>query len=485
MNSSAGDRRTLWLLLTLAFALRAGLAVLDPGIAQPDEIFQYQEPAHKLLTGLGIPTWEWALHARSWLLPGLVLPVMALARLVTHDPAFYWALMASVTSAASLPVVWVAFRWGFEVGGRKGGIIAGFTAAVWFQLVYFSAHLLVDTLATDLLLPALYACREYRLRDGARALAWGSALLGVIVYLRPQLAPILLVPAGATLIAAKNRGQAIACLGWGLGPLLVLGVFDWITLGAPFRSVWLYIYVNLFKVTDEFGLLPWYWYLGNTLLIWSSAIVPIAYFSWTASRHFRLEFIVALLIIALMSAIGHKEPRFVLPALAILLILAGVGLGEFCQAQSGILGRPALYLPLIGVVSLGLAFAKSYRPEIQRWHVAMKSLDRIEADPQACGIYFLTGSNQAEKSSGAKPRIEAAFLSSTLGSAGYTGTRDGIRLLSDSFDAPAANEKHGNYLVTLLQEHETARLPAGYALQSCATDASGYRICVYHRPGGC
>ena len=55
-NSSerTGETSALLAILLLAFVLRAGLAVFYPGIAHPDEIFQYQEPVHKLLTGLGV-----------------------------------------------------------------------------------------------------------------------------------------------------------------------------------------------------------------------------------------------------------------------------------------------------------------------------------------------------------------------------------------------------------------------------------------------
>ena len=467
-NSSeqTGETSALLAILLLAFVLRAGLAVFYPGIAHPDEIFQYQEPVHKLLTGLGVPSWEWNRHIRSWFIPGLVLPIMAAVRLFTHSPTVYWDAISCVLSAASLPVVWVAFRWGREQGGREGGIIAGFLAAVSFQLVYFSSHLLMDTVAADLLVPALYACREYRLKGGLRALAWGSALLGVLLYVRPQIGPILLVPAIATLLEAKRRGEALACLGWGLGPLLALGALDWITLGQPFRSVWMYAYINLFQVEDEFGVAPFYWYLKNSATVWMLAIVPIGYFSWKASRYFRLEWITALLIVVLMSAVSHKEPRFILPAQAVLLVLTGVGIGTFRLGRSGFWARPSSIGGIIAITSLGLALAHPFLPVIQRSHADVMVITRVMKDPQACGIYF-------------SPR------QSLLAYAGYTGTRDGVRLFSDRFDTPAANAKHANYIVTRLLPRQSVPIPARFALKFCKESTSNYQVCVYHRPGGC
>lgn len=462
----AADRRALWIILSIAFALRAGLAIFYPGIAHPDEVFQYQEPAHKLLTGFGIPSWEWVGHVRSWFIPGLVLPFMAAVRLFTDSPVVYWNVISCVLSLASLPTVWVAFAWGREQGGREGGIIAGVLAAVSFQLVYFSSHLLMDTFAADLILPTLYACRRYRNHGGLILLAGGSALLGILAFVRPQLAPALLLPAIATLMAARARHQTATCLAWGLGPLCALGCLDWITLGAPFQSIWLYTYINLFQVSDDFGVEPFYWYLKDAATVWMVGIIPIGYFSWLASKQFRLEFITALLIVALMSVIKHKEPRFVLPAEAVLLVLTGVGIGIFRVSRSGFWSRPSSIIGAIGLCSLGLALAHPFLPVIERSHTEMIVIDRIMRDPKACGIYF-------------EPRT------SLLSYAGYTGARNGVALVSDRFDTPDKNILHANYIVTRLTGKQSLAIPTGFSLQSCEATTSHYQICVYRRPGNC
>ena len=49
-------------LLGSALALRIGLAVGSPNIFFPDEIFQTLEPAHRLVYGYGVISWEW----RRW-----------------------------------------------------------------------------------------------------------------------------------------------------------------------------------------------------------------------------------------------------------------------------------------------------------------------------------------------------------------------------------------------------------------------------------
>ncbi len=459
-EQGAREWRSLWLILLLGFALRVGLGVLHPSIAHPDEIFQYQEPAHRFLTGLGVPSWEWNHHIRSWFIPGLVLPIMASVRIFTHDPVIYFDVIALLLSLASLPVIWVAFIWGRQEGGREGGIVAGLLAAVAFQLVYFSSHLLMDTLAVDLLLPALYACREYRRHGSLRSLAVGCASLAVLAFVRPQIAPVLLFPGIATLRAAKHRGQMLPGMTWSLGPLLVLGGLDWITLGTPFQSIWRYIYINLFRVADDFGVAPFYWYLKNMLLAWTIAVVPIGYFSGRAASKFRVEFVTAWLIVALLSAIQHKEARFILPAEAILLILAGVGIAQ-CR-----FGHTRAIAATICATSLALCFTPTFFPQLSRGHAELRAMNQIMQRPDACGIYFL-------------PRP------SLLNFSGYTGARDGVALRSDRFDTATENLRRANYIVTWLQPDETATVPPDYSRLDCRNDAGGRQICVYRRPGAC
>ncbi|MSP03949.1 MAG: hypothetical protein EXR05_01570 [Acetobacteraceae bacterium] len=53
----------------------------------PDEVFQYLEPAHRLVHGTGLIAWEYAAGLRSWLLPGVLAAVLWLASLIGGQPA--------------------------------------------------------------------------------------------------------------------------------------------------------------------------------------------------------------------------------------------------------------------------------------------------------------------------------------------------------------------------------------------------------------
>ena len=65
-----------FLLLVLAFVVRAAIALCGDFVLHPDEIMQYLEPAHRLVFGNGVTYWEFFYGARAWLVPGVVAGIL-------------------------------------------------------------------------------------------------------------------------------------------------------------------------------------------------------------------------------------------------------------------------------------------------------------------------------------------------------------------------------------------------------------------------
>src|SRR5262249_4847103 len=101
----------------VALLLRVGVAVRVPNLVHPDEVFQTQEPAHRLAYGYGIITWEWRDGVRSWAFPAFLAAVMRATEWMGPGSAGYLAATTILLSLISLTTVWFGFAWAKRAGG--------------------------------------------------------------------------------------------------------------------------------------------------------------------------------------------------------------------------------------------------------------------------------------------------------------------------------------------------------------------------------
>ena len=147
VRTSIGRFHPLVALLLLAVAVRLPVAFW-PNINHPDEIFQYLEPAWRMLGHDGIVTWEWRDGIRSWFLPTLFVGPVALGDWLAPGGWGAFVVPRLVVGLASLSIVVTAWHLGERIS-RSHAVVAAFAAAVWFELVYFGPHTLSEALATD------------------------------------------------------------------------------------------------------------------------------------------------------------------------------------------------------------------------------------------------------------------------------------------------------------------------------------------------
>src|SRR5487761_1165598 len=141
--------------LLIALLLRID-AARSPNIVHPDEIFQTQEPAHRLAYGYGVVTWEWREGIRSWVFPAFLAGVMrATTWLGRGSSGYVWGI-AIVLSLISLTTVWFGFSWAKRASGVDAAIIAAGACATWHGLVDFAPCALTEVVAVHALLPGLY-----------------------------------------------------------------------------------------------------------------------------------------------------------------------------------------------------------------------------------------------------------------------------------------------------------------------------------------
>ncbi|MDR3521977.1 MAG: mannosyltransferase [Acidocella sp.] len=340
--------RALYSVLAIAFAIRLAVALWFPNVIAFDEVYQYLEPAHRLVFGQGFVPWEFQVGLRSWLIPLLLAGPMALAHWLFADPLAGLILIRCLLCLASLSIVWCAARWGERFYGIPGLWIAGLLAAAWPDLWLMAPHSLEEVLAADVLVPAFYIIETTAPRQALNRVGLAGFLLGLACVFRMQLAPAIAL-AGVVLCGRQPARWGVALASAAL-PVLLAGILDWYSWGQPFRSFWLNIYINT-NLGVTFGGNPFGYYLHMMTLMWLWTLFFMAILIWRGAKMLPLSGFAALIILLSHSFVVHKEYRFIFPAIALLVPIAGVGLAGWLtglrQAQMARLPRLALMALLL------------------------------------------------------------------------------------------------------------------------------------------
>jgi hypothetical protein len=156
-----------------------------------------------------------------------------------------------------------------------------------------------------------------------------------MTVLRIQAAPIAF--GFVVLAACIDRRAAARMAGGGLaGAMAFAGLPDWIALGHPFQSHFTNVTAQIVEgQAARFGVSPWHWYFPWVVAIAlrvSPAAVPLAALGavrvpgWAA---------VAAAFVGIHVAIGHKEIRFLWPAVPLALGIVAAGIERLWELTAG------------------------------------------------------------------------------------------------------------------------------------------------------
>ena len=467
-------RHVFWLLLSGAFVLRVAVALLWPSIHQPDEVFQVLEPAHRLWFGHGIISWEWRLGIRSWLVPGLLAPVIGVASTLGLGPQGYAGVVAAVMSLTSLTVVAVGFGFGARMYGRTGALLIGALCAVWFEFVYFAPKTFTEVMAAHVLIVAVWV-----IVTAPHRLLLIGVLLGITGILRFHTGPMILV-ASVWLCRADVRGRWPRLLAGAAIPVLGQAVLDWITLGSPLQSVWLNFWVNIVgSRSDIYGVVPFYWYPGRMLISWGAAFPLMVAAALLGARRAPLLGWMVLAHVLAHSLIGHKELRFLYPAMPLLIILAGLGLCRMLSRARGFAaGSPrVLALAIAGMIAVSMAGATGpgYVGNWTSMAGGLQASDFLRGRGDVCGIGVVNGPDWK------------GYWTPT---GGYFRLHRDIPIYSGA-DAAALSALAARFNSMSVPRAVGDRVP-GFARGPCWAVNFGATVapddpewCVFHRPGVC
>jgi hypothetical protein len=460
---TAAARAVLAILAGLAVATRLALHARYPGIDHPDEVFQYLEQGRRLVHGAGLIPWEYVNGMRSWLLPGFWAGIWWLAGFVGTQPeVMAWAVAGVMSLLALIPVT-ASFLFGWHAAGLGGALLSSALVAFCPLTLHYSLHPLADTIAGALLMAGLY-----RLSPGGPVpplrhhLVQAGALLALAVALRLQLAPAVLV----AILGARALSRPLI-LGVALA-LVPYGLLDWVTLGTPFQSIWLHAWVNQMEgAAAAFGTAPWqaYWEDLRAYLGWAWPFLLLAAGIGAYDRP--LLFWVMIAGFAALSAVGHKEVRFLAPILPLFLTLAGIGTARGLRRVSPHLALPAVATALWVTVFATQSQAPRMQALFKREVGLVLAMRAASADPAVCGLAIHPAGNW-----GATP--------------GYTGLRPGISLWLVNLGPRASTTRFNAILAD--QADDFADL--GFTRAGCWGENFSQpipfdTICLWRRPGGC
>ncbi len=299
----------MWLALGAVYALAVALRLLRAGLPDdsfyPDDIYQMLEQAHRLVFGYGYQPWEFQVGIRSWLLPGLMGGVLkGLAALGFDRPELYGPAVTGLAILLSLTLIEASRRAARRLGGERAGLIAALAVAVYTPCIAAAQKITPEIVAGYAFAAALAAS----LGADRRSALWSGLLAGIVAGLRIHYGPALVVLAAIAWLRRDRRWPDLAVfLAAGAFAFSIFGVVDWLTWGAPFLSYVNGVRANIgHDVAAFFGVMPVYFYLQVFAV--GAILALFAALDW---RRTGWLLVPVLVIVAVHSLIGHKEPRFI------------------------------------------------------------------------------------------------------------------------------------------------------------------------------
>jgi len=370
-------------LLIGSLALRLVLWWRAEGFEQGDPV-EYINIAYKLAFGIGIEWWD----LRPLLLSLIYVPVLYVAQ--------WWPDPTGEAMVKALRLVGVLFATGmtllvYLIGRRLGGELVGLGAGLLVAVNPVANRLAVSTFAEVPSTCFVLLCL-WLLLKGGRWPGFGAGLaLGVACMIRYQ--AIFFLPAIGTWVVGmalyrSERGPGTRLRGlvgrralpvwFGAGLVvaaLAQGIVEMIAYGQPYHSLIVSFEYNVTSglAPVEFGAEPFDWFLRETpdwfgvvpALLALVGTVPIV--RGPNAAGWRLVGLTAAVMFLALSALPHKEDRFMaqlVPLLALFAAQGAVEIGAVAGARVHRVGT-ALAAGLLLIAALPLLLAS--------WSLSLKT----------------------------------------------------------------------------------------------------------------
>jgi hypothetical protein len=258
-------------------------------------------------------------------------------------------------------------------------------------------------------------------------------------------------------------------------PVAVFGVADWIAWGGFFHSYVEAVRANLVRgMASDWGTEPLGWYAQRLFEEWRYALPLIAVFVVVRARASAVWILAALAIIAVHSAIPHKEYRFVFPATACLVTVAAFGSADLLEWARRLV-RPAVFGCLVFAMaflwlemSAALAFWAPFRYEWFKGRQLIMASFATAQKADLCGLLFYD-----------EPWFKTG---------GYAYLHRNVPFYSpeDEDDDSIKPEKSAESVnAVVLNKSSVADFAKNFRIQQCFSAPGSEDVCLMVRDGSC
>ena len=287
----------------------------------PDEYWQSVEVAHKLTFEYGYLTWEWNSKIRSYIYPFLISILYRLLRLLHFDypiilinsPRFFQALLSAYADYRFY--IWTRDKWSL------------FSLSINWYWYYCATRTLTNSFETSLTIIAL-SIFPWRDRENNFLFLW---IVGFLFMARPT-SGIIWMPLCFYHFCIRYERKFNVIKNYvliGATCFSVSTLIDYLCYGEVVITPWEFFKINVLKkVSESYGVEHPFWYFSSGLPV----ILGIDYLTffksvWRIFKHWRQFHTEAILLITVFwtifaySCLSHKEFRFILPLLPMLIYI--------------------------------------------------------------------------------------------------------------------------------------------------------------------
>ena len=467
-SSARSARLWFWGLLALAIVLR--IAAFNAYSAHhPDETIQYLEQAHRIVFGYGVVPWEFRYFIRSWLIPLMLVPPMALGEAIDPGGTLYLILPRVMVATINLAPVVAAWFIGARIS-RQHAVVAMAVTAIWVECVLFSVQTLSESMAVACFMTAVALLHS---KARMRSIVAAGALMGIAGLMRFQFGPAIAVY--AAMVAGKDARLWKGLLVGGIPVVIGGGLLD-IAMGlTPYEWIWTNYRMNIAEgKMREIGGVSHVTYALALVVYWKAAMVVIPFLAVMVWRKHRALAVAALVNLAVHQLIPHKEYRYIWLSMQIILLLAAFGSVDLLRSQlfGRKLAEPGAVKATVAVIavwaamSLGLAATGTYRLDWRASGDPSRLAAKALHEPAVCGLAVPRGPYTWFGYS-LLHRNKPVFLVPSYG--------------EPSLERPAASAPGYNALLAFAKN----RPPPGPWVKGECMGGVRDRVCLYRRPGGC